>query len=156
MAAKKSAGILLFRFGIAGPEFFLIHPGGPFWKNKDAGAWSIPKGEIAGDESALNAAIREFKEETGTKVEGDFIELNPITQKSGKVIYAWALEGIIDADAIKSNFFEMEWPYKSGKWKSFPEVDKAGWFDEASAIEKINPAQALLIQELLALLAQKN
>src|SRR6476619_4517183 len=125
---RTSAGLLLFRRGGAGLEVFLVHPGGPFWKGKEAGAWTIPKGEFLDDEQALLAARREFEEETGQKINGDFIELNPIKQKAGKMVYAWALEGDIDAENIISNSFKVEWPYKSGKWQSFPEVDKAGWF----------------------------
>ncbi len=149
---KKSAGILLYKFSLAVTEVFLVHPGGPFWKNKDEGSWSIPKGEINGEENALDAAKREFKEETGFNCEGNFIALTPLKQKSGKIIFAWALEKDIDASAIKSNEFEMEWPPKSGKIKSFPEVDRGQWFPADEAKEKINPSQALFIDELLSLL----
>jgi predicted NUDIX family NTP pyrophosphohydrolase len=144
---RKSAGILLYRI-LNMPEFFLIHPGGPFWAKKDIGSWSIPKGEFDDNEDALEAAKREFKEETGTDLSGDFISLTPITQKAGKQVYAWAVQGDIDAETIQSNTFKMEWPPKSGQWKSYPEVDKAGWFDFETAKEKINPAQVVLIEEL--------
>jgi predicted NUDIX family NTP pyrophosphohydrolase len=152
---RISAGILLYRITKEEPEFFLVHPGGPFWINKDAGAWSIPKGEYSDNEDALTAAVREFEEETGKKLSGDFIALTPVTQKAGKQVHAWAMEGDIDADKIVSNTFKVEWPPKSGKWKSYPEVDKAGWFDTKTAREKINPSQASLIDELLDLLKKK-
>lgn len=147
--ANQSAGILLFRREKKFVEFFLVHPGGPFWQKKDLGAWTIPKGEFVDNEEALVAAKREFQEETGKLLSGDFIELTPITQKAGKLIYAWGLEGDIDAGSITSNLFTLEWPPKSGKLKQFPEVDKAAWFEESQAREKINPAQVLLIDDLL-------
>jgi predicted NUDIX family NTP pyrophosphohydrolase len=146
---RKSAGILLYRFRQQKPEFFLVHPGGPFWTNKDAGAWTIPKGEFNEDEEALAAAIREFEEETATHLSGNFMELTPVTQKAGKQVFAWALEGDINADTIQSNTFKIEWPPKSGRWKSYPEVDRAGWFDEKEAKEKINAAQLAFIDELI-------
>src|SRR5674476_604456 len=111
---KKSAGILLYRFQNNLPEVLLVHPGGPFWAKKDLGVWSIPKGEFEADENPLDAAKREVKEETGIKVQGDFIELTPVKQKSGKVIYAWALQGNFNLEEIQSNTFEIEWPPKSG------------------------------------------
>lgn len=146
--SKKSAGILLYRFKKENLEIFLAHPGGPFWKNKDAGAWSIPKGEFDDNEEPLDAAIREMKEETGLTLKGNFIELTPVKQKSGKLVYAWALEHDIDPSEIKSNEFEMEWPPKSGKKKSFPEIDKAEWFDLTMAKDKILGAQWPLVEEL--------
>jgi predicted NUDIX family NTP pyrophosphohydrolase len=147
--AKKSAGILAYRFNKDKlVEFFLVHPGGPFWKKKDAGAWSIPKGEFEDDEDPLKAARREFKEETGVAIEGDFIVLSPVKQKNGKVVYAWGVEADIDTSAIQSNVFEMEWPPKSGKKQQFPEIDKGGWFGISDAKEKINTAQFALVDEL--------
>lgn len=146
---RKSAGILLYRKKNKNLEVFLVHPGGPFWKGKDAGAWSIPKGEFTDDEEPLAAAQREFEEETGKKIEGNFVALNPIKQKAGKMVYAWAVEGDINADAIVSNTFKIEWPYKSGKWQSYPEVDQAAWFSLAVAKEKINAAQAMFIDDLV-------
>ena len=146
---RKSAGILLFRRTNGFIEFFLVHPGGPFWKGKDKGAWSIPKGEFVDGEDALAVAIREFEEETGQKIDGEFIELKTIQQKGGKLVYAWAVEGDMDADKIVSNTFKQEWPYKSGKWISVPEVDKADWFSEEEAREKINAAQVALIEDLV-------
>jgi predicted NUDIX family NTP pyrophosphohydrolase len=145
---KQSAGLLVYREGDAGVEIFLVHPGGPFFAKKDDGAWSIPKGEFD-DEDSLTAARREFEEETGQKIVGDFFALTPIKQKGGKIVHAWAVEADIDADVIKSNTFEMEWPPRSGKTATFPEIDRAAWFDPATAQQKINPAQADLITELL-------
>jgi predicted NUDIX family NTP pyrophosphohydrolase len=144
---KKSAGILVYRNN-SQPEFFLVHPGGPFWKNKHEGAWSIPKGEFS-DEDALAAARREFEEETGQSIDGDFIALNPIKQKGGKLVYAFAVAGKVDESKIVSNTFKLEWPYKSGKWISVPEIDKAGWFDFDEAKKLINPSQSVLLDELL-------
>ena len=146
--AKKSAGILLYRVHNKNPEVFIVHPGGPFWAKKDDGAWSIPKGEFEDNEEPLTAAKREFEEETGISISGEFIELNPIKQKSGKTVYAWAVEGDIDPSKIKSNEFEIEWPPKSGKTKSFPEIDKAAWFNLIEAKKKILESQASLIDQL--------
>lgn len=150
---KQSAGILLYR-NEQNPEVLLVHPGGPFWKNKDEGAWSIPKGEFTEDEEPLKAAIREFEEETGKLVSGDFIELTPIKQKGGKVVHAFALEGDINTAEIQSNTFEIEWPPKSGRKQQFPEVDKVEWFDIATAKTKINSSQAILLEELRQKLLQ--
>ena len=144
---KKSAGILLFRFRNDLLEIFLAHPGGPFWKNKDAGIWSIPKGEFDNEEP-LEAAIREFREETGTTIRGEFIPLLPIKQKGGKTIFAFAVEGDINAEKIVSNKFEIEWPPHSGRKEEFPEMDRAEWFSVTEARKKINPAQAALIDQL--------
>ena len=153
---RKSAGILLYRVNENIPEVFLIHPGGPFWAKKDEGAWSIPKGEFNDDEDALSAAKREFEEETGTSLSGNFIALTPVMQKAGKQVYAWALESNIDASAIQSNTFKIEWPPKSGRWKSYPEVDKASWFDVEIAKQKINPAQVAFIDELIGKLKESS
>ncbi|MEO7366511.1 MAG: NUDIX domain-containing protein [Gemmatimonadaceae bacterium] len=145
---KTSAGILLYRRVGDSIEVFLIHPGGPFWAKKDIGAWSIPKGEINPDEDPLAAARREFNEETGSEIEGDFISLESITQKGGKIVSAWGVEGSIDANAISSITFSMEWPPRSGRQAEFPEVDRAGWFNLADAREKLIPAQVPFIDEL--------
>lgn len=153
---KKSAGILLFRNKEKGIEIFLVHPGGPFWQKKDDGAWSIPKGEMDEDEDALAAAKREFEEETGIACHGNFIRLEPVKQKSGKVVIAWALEMDIDPSAIKSNIFSMEWPPKSGQRKDFPEVDRGAWFDLFSAKQKINTGQQPLIDMLTGHLQRHN
>ena len=148
--SKQSAGILLYRLKDNLTQVFLVHPGGPFFAKKDAGVWSIPKGEFTSDEEPLAAAKREFEEETGQVINGNFIELSPIKQKGGKIVYAWAVEGDIDHETIVSNVFTMEFPYKSGKWVTYPEVDKAAWFDVDTAEEKINAAQAALLTDLLA------
>ena len=145
---KQSAGILLYRRKTIVTEFLLVHPGGPFWKNKDLGAWSIPKGEFTDQENPLDAAKREFKEETGFDISGQFLVLTPIKQQSGKWVHAWAIEKYIDAAAIKSNEFEMEWSPKSGLLKSFPEVDRAAWFSLDKAMLKINPSQSGFITQL--------
>jgi predicted NUDIX family NTP pyrophosphohydrolase len=149
---KQSAGILLYRIIDYKLEIFLVHPGGPFFKNKDEGSWSIPKGEFLDDEEALAAAKREFEEETGQAIDGECIELGSITQKSGKVVYAWAVEGDINHETIFSNTCEIEWPPKSGKKLTIPEIDRAGWFEPAIAKQKINPAQATLIDRLISVI----
>lgn len=147
--AKKSAGLLLFRFNNSSPEILLVHPGGPFWVNKDLGAWSVPKGEFNDDEKPLTAAIREVKEELGIDVSGDFIELVPARQKSGKIIYAWAVKHDFNPENIVSNTFELEWPPKSGKTIVIPEVDRASWFTIDEAKRRIIPAQTAIIDDLL-------
>lgn len=152
---KQSAGILMYRLQGNKPEFLLAHPGGPFWVNKDRGAWSIPKGEFEPQEDPLKAAIREFREETGVDPKGEFKALQPITQKSGKIVNAWAVKGDLDVSAITSNHFDVEWPPRSGKKQSFPEIDRVGWFTYDIATEKILPAQLPLLSELLELL-EKN
>jgi predicted NUDIX family NTP pyrophosphohydrolase len=148
MTSKQSAGILLYRWTAGSLEVFLVHPGGPFWKNKDAGSWTIPKGEFENKEPALDAAIREFREETGFSLKGHFQPLSPIRQKGGKRVFAWALAGDLDPAAISSNTFEIEWPRRSGQQQQFPEVDKGGWFSLAAAKAIINPAQIALLEEL--------
>ena len=153
--AKKSAGLLIYRQKGNMVEVLLVHPGGPFWAKKDNGAWSIPKGELNNDEDPLAAARREMGEETGIQVSGNFIELTPVKQKSGKWVYAWALEQQLDIDNIKSNTFEMEWPPRSGRKKSFPEIDKAGWFSMADARKKIIEGQVLLINQLEEILKKQ-
>ncbi len=145
---KTSTGILLYRMIETQLQVFLVHPGGPFWKNKDEGAWSIPKGEFEMGENPLDAAKREFEEETGQKIDGYFIPLEPVKLKSGKVIYAWAVEGEVDAGRINSNYIEIPWPPKSGKMLQVPEVDRGEWFDKAMAMTKINSAQANLVEQL--------
>ncbi|MCC6196653.1 MAG: NUDIX domain-containing protein [Burkholderiales bacterium] len=151
-AARRSAGLLLYRTRDGTLQVFLVHPGGPFWKRKDAGAWSIPKGELDADEAPLAAARREFAEETGVSVEGTFRALAPCRQKNGKTVHAFAVEADLDASAICSNTFTMEWPPRSGRMQAFPEVDRAGWFtlDEAAAL--INKGQRVLLDELRGLM----
>jgi predicted NUDIX family NTP pyrophosphohydrolase len=145
---KKSAGILLYRIIKDNLEVFLVHPGGHYWEKKDDGAWSIPKGEFEAGEDPLAAAKREFKEETSSDIVGEFIALTPLKQPSGKLVYAWAVEGNIDVASIKSNTFSMEWPPHSGKEQSFPEVDKGGWFKISLAREKILMGQRGFLEEL--------
>jgi predicted NUDIX family NTP pyrophosphohydrolase len=145
---KKSAGLVLYRFHNDLVHVLLVHPGGPFWARKDMGAWSIPKGEFGMEEDPLQAAKREFEEETGIKADGNFVELTPVKQKSGKLVYAWALQKDIDTATIKSNSFEIEWPPKSGIKKSFPEIDRAEWFTMNEARKKIIDGQIPLINEL--------
>ena len=148
MAKKQSAGILLYRMRDGIPEVFLVHPGGPFWARKDAGAWSIPKGEFEGGDDPLEAARREFLEETGSPIDGTFAALAPLKQRSGKAVHAWAVRGDIDASCIKSNSFSMEWPPHSGNQQEFPEVDKGGWFTITAAREKILAGQRGFLDEL--------
>jgi predicted NUDIX family NTP pyrophosphohydrolase len=129
-------------------EVLLVHPGGPFWAKKDLGAWTIPKGEVAEGEDALATARREFEEETGTRPEGPFRPLGSAKQKGGKTVHAWAFEGDCDPAAIRSNTFRLQWPPGSGEWRTFPEVDRADWFDLGEARRRINPAQAALLDAL--------
>ena len=150
-----SAGLLLFRRSSAGLELFIAHPGGPFWKDRDIGAWTIPKGIVEAGEDLLDAARREFEEETSIQPTGPFIPLGSIRQKAGKTIHAWAWEHDADAATIVSNTMRAEWPRGSGRWIEFPEVDRCGWFDPATARAKMNPAQAELIDRLEAALAQE-
>jgi predicted NUDIX family NTP pyrophosphohydrolase len=146
---KVSAGILLYRLSADGPEVFLVHPGGPFWAKRDLGSWSVPKGEVDGEEDLLEAAKREFHEETGARIEGEFIELAALRQPSGKVVRVWAVEGEIDASSIASNTFSIEWPPRSGEPREFPEVDRAGWFTLAEARDKLLPGQRPLLDQLV-------
>jgi predicted NUDIX family NTP pyrophosphohydrolase len=145
---KQSAGVLLYKLTDGSLHIFLVHPGGPFFRKKDDGVWSIPKGEFVDGEEPLAAAQREFEEEIGRPASGNFIKLKPIKQKSGKLIHAWAVEGDMDNEDIKSNLFEIEWPPRSGKIATFPEVDRAGWFTADVAMQKIIPGQAAFITEL--------
>ncbi|HKH64554.1 MAG TPA: NUDIX domain-containing protein [Solirubrobacterales bacterium] len=152
MATPRSAGILLFRRRNGGTEFLLVHPGGPFWARKDAGSWSIPKGQIEEGEEPRACAIRELEEELGAAPELDpeeLIELGSIKQRAGKVVEAWAAEADFDPATLAGNTFSMEWPPRSGKQQDFPEVDRAEWFDLAMAREKILPAQAEFLDRLL-------
>ena len=148
---KRSAGILLFRFNNAALEVLLVHPGGPYWVDKDAGAWSIPKGEYSEGEDALAAAKREFAEETGVKVEGEFLPLGDVKQAGGKIVQAWALEGDLDPSLIRSNTFTLEWPPRSGSVREFPEVDSAKWFLMPVARQKLLFGQ----REFLARLCER-
>lgn len=148
---KQSAGILLFRGSKADLEVFLVHPGGPFWATKDAGAWSVPKGQYSDDEDALAAAKREFQEETGFAINGDFISLGQVKQAGGKLVKAWAVDHDIDPAHLRSNTFKLEWPPRSGKIREFPEVDAGAWFSLAVARGKIVKAQ----EEFLTRLADR-
>jgi predicted NUDIX family NTP pyrophosphohydrolase len=151
---KRSAGLLLFRRSDE-LEMFLVHPGGPFWARKDDGTWSLPKGEYSEEEDALLAAKREFLEETGFRVEGDFLPLGELKQPGGKVVTAWAVEGDIDAALVKSNTFSLEWPPKSGRTREFPEVDRAAWFPAAMARIKLLKGQVEFVDRLLEELASR-
>ena len=151
----RSAGILLYRRVDGELEVFLVHPGGPFWARKDLGFWSIPKGEYEEGEDPLADALREFEEETGTALSpAALADLGSIRQKGGKEVTAWAVEGDLDADAIVSNTFELEWPPRSGRTQEFPEIDRAEWFGLDAAREKLNPAQAAFVDRLETLLAR--
>jgi len=149
---KRSAGILLYRRRGAGLELLLVHPGGPFWAKKDLGAWSIPKGEYSAGEDAFAVAKREFEEETGAPPQGEFLPLGEIAQAGGKIVTAWALEGDFDPVTLRSNTFELEWPPRSGRVQSFPEVDRAQWFAPGEASAKILKGQSPLIVRLLTAL----
>lgn len=152
MTARNSAGILLYRVRDGVVQVFLVHPGGPYWARKDEGAWSIPKGEAAADADLLATACREFHEETGSRLEGDPVPLQPLKQPGGKIVHAWAVRGDIDASSICSNLFAIEWPPRSGKTREFPEVDRAGWFDPAAARQKLLPGQRGFLDQLQVLL----
>lgn len=154
-AARTSAGLLLYRWRGGTLEVLLVHPGGPFWRNKDAGAWSIPKGEVEAGEDLLAAARREFEEETGlTAPEGPFLELTPIRQPSGKVVHAWAVESDCDLSRLRSQTVQIEWPPRSRRLQEVPEIDRADFFPLSVARVKINPAQAALLDELAARLGR--
>jgi predicted NUDIX family NTP pyrophosphohydrolase len=136
-------------------KVLLVHPGGPFWRNKDEGAWTIPKGEVTDGEDLLAAARREFEEELGVPANGDFLPLTAVKQKGGKIVQAWAFEGDLNTAAIRSNTFTIEWPPRSGKHAEFPEIDRAAFFDIATATMKINAAQVPLLDELQSLLERR-
>jgi predicted NUDIX family NTP pyrophosphohydrolase len=153
--AKISAGILLYRKHGEMWQVLLVHPGGPFWAKKEAGAWSIPKGECSPGEEPLACARREYLEETGFAVDGDFIALGEIRQAGGKLVKAWAAEGDLDPGAIRSNIVKMELPRKSGRFFEFPEVDRAGWFTFEQAHERVIGGQRELLTRLEAVLATK-
>ena len=148
MAKRITAGVLVYRRSAGVLEVFLVHPGGPFWAKRDRGAWSIPKGEVGEGEDMLQTAKREFREETGLPIDGDFIALTPLRQSGGKVVHAWAVQGEIDASRVKSNKFSLEWPPKSGAQHQFPEIDKAEWFAIPEARERLLPGQHGFLAEL--------
>lgn len=151
---RSSAGLLPFRFRDGRLEVLLVHPGGPYWVKKDEGAWSIPKGEPSAGESPLEAACREFAEETGFCPQGDFLPLKPVRQPGGKIVHAWAVRGDFDPLELRPNTFSMEWPPRSGRIQTFPEVDRAEWFPIEVAREKILKGQSGLLGELEEILAQ--
>ena len=148
---KTSAGLLMYRRRADALQVLLVHPGGPFFRNKDDGAWTIPKGEAAPGEDLLATAQREFEEELGVRLTGHFVPLAPVKQKGGKTVHAWAVEGDLDPASIRSNMFTMEWPPKSGKQVEFPEIDRAAFFDLTAARKKINAAQVTLLDEIITL-----
>jgi predicted NUDIX family NTP pyrophosphohydrolase len=148
---QTSAGILVFREPRTGPEFLLAHPGGPYWQNRDAGAWTIPKGLLEAGETALEAAIREFQEETGLQLSGAFQPLTPIRQKAGKLVLCWAVQADLDLSGFRSGEFEIEWPPRSGRMATFPEIDQVRYFPTEEALRRILPAQAALIGEALSI-----
>ncbi len=149
---KTTAGILLYRYTDGIPEFFLVHPGGPFWFRKDVGAWSVPKGELNENEDALLGAKREFEEETSIKVDGEFIALKAVKGSNGKTIRIFALQHDADPSLVKSNLFSMEWPSRSGIFREFPEVDRGDWFSFEEDVVKINKHQVPVLQELKAMI----
>jgi predicted NUDIX family NTP pyrophosphohydrolase len=153
--ARRSAGLLLYRRRDGAVELLLVHPGGPLWARRDAGAWSIPKGEVGEGEEPRAVALREFEEETGhPPPRGELVALGEVRQRGGKLVTAWAAAGDLDPAAITSNTFTLEWPPRSGNRREFPEVDRAGWFDPATAREKLLAAQAELVDRLLAALGE--
>jgi predicted NUDIX family NTP pyrophosphohydrolase len=145
---KQSAGLLIYRRHGERLEVFLVHPGGPFWQNKDLGAWSIPKGEFTEGDNPLETAQRELHEETGLTVDGPFAPLDPIRQRGGKIVHAWIVEADVEPGEVKSNTFTVEWPRGSGKLRTFPEVDRAEWFSLEAATEKILTSQRPLLDQL--------
>jgi predicted NUDIX family NTP pyrophosphohydrolase len=150
-----SAGLFLFRRSGKGLEVFLAHPGGPFWSGRDLGAWTVPKGLVEDGENPLATAVREFEEETGIHPEEPFLPLGSVRQKAGKLVHAWAWEGEADPRRVRSNSMRAEWPRGSGRWLTFPEVDRCEWFDARNARDKINPAQAELIDRLETVLSDQ-
>jgi predicted NUDIX family NTP pyrophosphohydrolase len=151
--AKQTAGVLVYRRRGDAIEVFLAHPGGPFWAKKDRGAWSIPKGEFLDDETPLNAGRREFAEEIGQPISGEFIALTPHKSPGGKIIHAFAVEGDVDSAKVESNLFEMEWPPHSGRMQSFPEVDRGGWFGIDAARQHLTKGQLPILEELVVRLS---
>ena len=151
MARVKSAGLLLYRIRGGQLEILAVHPGGPYWSKKDRGSWFVPKGEIEPGEDEFSAATREFHEETSIAPHGPFLDLGEVMHKSGKLVHAWAFAGDCDPAKIVSNTFSIEWPPKSGKQQSFPEIDRAAFFDVAAAQEKLHPAEYEFVERLRAI-----
>ena len=157
MAKKKSAGLLLYRENSGGLEVLLVHPGGPFWQKKDDGSWTVPKGEFDDNEDPLQAAKREFEEETGAAPpDGEYLPLKPIKQPSGKTVYAWAINGDFDPAKLRSNMFPMEWPPNTGKLQQFPEIDRAAWLRPEIAKRMITKGQVPLIDQLITIVNAMN
>ena len=152
----ESFGIVLYRWRQGEPQVLLVHMGGPYWSHRDAGAWTIPKGERESDEDPLGAARREFLEETGQPISGSFLPLTPIKQRSGKTVTAWAIEGEFEPSQLHSNLFSLEWPPRSGKMQQFPEVDRAAWFTPAEARTRMIEGQAALLDQLLSRLGSRS
>jgi predicted NUDIX family NTP pyrophosphohydrolase len=152
--ANTSAGLLVYRRRDGALEVLLVHPGGPFWAHRDLGAWSIPKGEIGVAEQPLDAARREFQEETGFTIAGEFLQLPAIRQPGGKLVLAWAIEGDCDPAQLRSNTFPLEWPPRSGRMQEFPEIDRAAWFAMDEARRRILPGQAGFLEQLAALVTR--
>ncbi len=152
--SRQSAGLLLFRRVAADIEVLLVHPGGPYWATKDEGAWSIPKGEFDQNEDPLDAARREFTEETGFAASGEIIQLETVRQPNGKFVHAWAIQGDFDPARLQSNTFSLEWPPKSGRQEQFPEVDRAVWFSMGAAKRKILKGQVPFLKQLQNILGQ--
>lgn len=155
MAPVVSAGVLAWRRRSAGPQFLLVHPGGPYWVGKDEAAWSIPKGLVDPDEDGWAAACREFREELGLPLSGEGEPLTPCRTPGGKVVRAWLVEADLDVSAITSNSFEMEWPPRSGRRATFPEVDRAGWFDAETAAWKLHKGQRPILAEAIERLSPR-
>lgn len=155
MPHKTSAGLLVYRTSSGELQVLLVHPGGPLWGRRDVGAWSIPNGEVGSGEPLLDTARREFREETGFTVAGDFLPLTPVRQRSGKVIHAWAVNGDCDPAMLRSNMFTIEWPPRSDEIREFPEVDRAAWFSIPHALRQIVPGQAGLVSELATLVEHR-
>ena len=151
---KTSAGLLPYRWCDGRLEVFLVHPGGLFWANKDAHAWSVAKGEVEQNEDLLDAARREFTEETGLTMAGPFLPLTPLRQASGKLVHVWAIEADVDPSTVRSNLFPLEWPPRSGQVRQFPEIDRAGWFDLAEARSKLHKGQITLLVQLSGKVSQ--
>ena len=154
--SKESAGLLVYRRGANDFEVFLVHPGGPYWQNKDDGAWTVPKGELADGEDPLATAQREFQEETGLWIAGPFTQLQSIKQRGGKLVHAWLAEGDFDASQLRSNLFTIEWPPRSGKAQEFPEVDRGEWFDLKSAVARINEGQRAVVTSVCGAVSTSN
>lgn len=153
--AEISAGVLLYRRNVGALEVFLVHPGGPYWARRDLGAWTVPKGAPLVGEGLLDAARREFQEETGFAADGELASLGSVRQRAGKVVHVWALEGDCDAAALSSNTFMVEWPRGSGRLQEYPEVDRGAWFSIDEARQRILPAQAPLLDSLRALVGER-